>query len=271
MIPDPGPLMWQRVALYAFVAIAVALNLLGVGAIIWLMAQGQNGQDWNFYVEAGRRAWAGLPVYEWSASYEFRYSPLMAYFFGILAPIGVLGWRIVSLASLLVLPRRLALVAAASIPLWLDLYAGNVLTIIFVLAACAIAGKRWAIGGYLVATALIPRPLMLPIAAWLLWKYPAWRLPFACFITVHVLALLLLDGDGWLRTFIEGRSDFMSHFDFGPARVIGVVWVPIGLALAGWLTWKGRLGYASLAASPYWLPYYPLMLLLELRPRDRKP
>ena len=38
----------------------------------------------------------------------------------------------------------------------------------------------------------------------------------------------------------------------------------IGLPLAAWLTWKGRLGLASLAASPYWLPYYLLMLLLEL-------
>ena len=248
-------------------AIALTINLLGIGAILWLMVQGQNGQDWRSYVEAGRRAWAGLPVYEWSGSYEFHYSPLMAYAFGILAPIGLLGWRIVSLASLLFLPRRLALVAAASIPLWLDLYAGNTLTVIFVLAACSIAGKRWAIGAYLVATALIPRPLMLPTAAWLLWKHPRWRVPFAILVVVHAIALIPLDGDGWLRSFLTGRSDFMSYFDFGPARVIGVAWVPIGLVLATWLTLKGRLGYASLAASPYWLPYYPLMLLLELAPK----
>lgn len=48
-----------------------------------------------------------------------------------------------------------------------------------------------------------------------------------------------------------------------------MVWVPIGLALAAWLTWKGRLGYASLAASPYWLPYYLLFALLELVRRDQ--
>lgn len=256
-----------RVALLAIVAIAVAINLLGVAAILWLMAQGQNGQDWRYYVEAGRRAWAGLPIYEWSASYEFRYSPLMAYVLGAIAPIGLVGWRIASLASLLLLPRRLALVAVVSVPLWLDLYAGNVLTVAFVLAACALAGKRWAIGGYLVATLLIPRPLMFPVAAWLLWKRPEWRLRFALLIAVHALALVILDGEGWLHSFIAGRSDFGTYFDFGPARFMGVAWVPIGLALAVWLTWKGRLGYASLAASPYWLPYYPLMLLLELRER----
>ena len=55
--------------------------------------------------------------------------------------------------------------------------------------------------------------------------------------------------------------------DVGPARIIGAVWVPCGVALAALLTWKGRLGLASLAASPYWVPYYGVMLrLLELTP-----
>jgi len=46
---------------------------------------------------------------------------------------------------------------------------------------------------------------------------------------------------------------------------MGSLWVPIGLVLAAWLTWRGRLGFASLAASPYWLPYYLFMPFLELR------
>ena len=45
-------------------------------------------------------------------------------------------------------------------------------------------------------------------------------------------------------------------------------WLLIGVPLATWLTVKGRPGFASLAASPYWLPYYLLFLLLEL-PRSR--
>lgn len=51
---------------------------------------------------------------------------------------------------------------------------------------------------------------------------------------------------------------------------LAVAWVPIGLALGAWLTWKGRLGLASLAVSPYVLPYYLVMALLELVPQDRK-
>jgi hypothetical protein len=39
--------------------------------------------------------------------------------------------------------------------------------------------------------------------------------------------------------------------------------------LAAWLTLRGKLGWASLAISPYLLPYYFQMLGLELVvPRD---
>ena len=43
---------------------------------------------------------------------------------------------------------------------------------------------------------------------------------------------------------------------------------PIGLAIAAYFTLKGRLGWASLFASPYWLLHYGMMLLLELRPAN---
>lgn len=43
--------------------------------------------------------------------------------------------------------------------------------------------------------------------------------------------------------------------------------MPIDFALAGWLTLPGRLGPASLAASPYVFPYYLLMAILEFLPR----
>ena len=58
----------------------------------------------------------------------------------------------------------------------------------------------------------------------------------------------------------------MSDYNYGPSRFIGLLWIPIGVALAVLLTWRGRLGLASLAISPYWLPYYFLMLLLEFAP-----
>jgi len=39
---------------------------------------------------------------------------------------------------------------------------------------------------------------------------------------------------------------------------------PIGVALAGWLAWKGRVGSAGLALSPSVFPHYLLLLLLEV-------
>lgn len=55
--------------------------------------------------------------------------------------------------------------------------------------------------------------------------------------------------------------------DTGPGRLIGPIWVPLGLAIAAVLTWRGRLGLASMAASPYWVDYYLLILLVEAIPR----
>jgi hypothetical protein len=57
-----------------------------------------------------------------------------------------------------------------------------------------------------------------------------------------------------------------NPYAIGPAKLIGVLWVAIGIPLAVVLTRFRRLGLAGLAASPYWLPYYLLFLLLELRP-----
>ncbi len=71
-------------------------------------------------------------------------------------------------------------------------------------------------------------------------------------------------GGDWLLSLRQTGQELGSIEDLGPALLIGVWWVPIGLALGAWLTVKGRLGLASIAASPYWLPYYLLMGLLEL-------
>jgi hypothetical protein len=61
-----------------------------------------------------------------------------------------------------------------------------------------------------------------------------------------------------------------NGMNLAPSHWIGVAWVPIGIALAAFFTWKGRLGLACLAASPYVLPYYLLMGFLELRFRACK-
>jgi hypothetical protein len=118
---------------------------------------------------------------------------------------------------------------------------------------------------FLVLAVLVPRPLMLPLTVWLLWKRPATRLPFLAFFVAHAVIVVWLGyAQDWFAALTDVNAELVNAYNFGPSRFIGAWWIPIGLALAAWLTWRGNLGFASLAISPYWLPYYFLMLVLEV-------
>jgi len=108
---------------------------------------------------------------------------------------------------------------------------------------------------------------MLPIAVWLVWKEPWLRWVALLLVVASGLALLMTGwGSEWIARLVEvAPQEVGVRFDVGPSRLIGNWWIPIGLVLAAILTWRGRLGWASLAACPYWLPYYLMMPLLEIR------
>lgn len=230
------------------------------------------GYDWLIYAEAGRRV--GTPdLYEWSGGDPFNYSPVLAYGFALIGPIGYAGWSLLHLAALAGLPdRRIVVATLLSWPFWADVYNGNTMTFVFVAAVGALGGRSAGTGTYLGLTLLMPRPLMLPLVAWILWKQPAWRWRFAVMFIVHG-ALVWFTGHaaGWFET-LSGVSDVVatSSRDIGPSALIGSWWMLIGVGLAVWLTAIGRVGAASLAASPYWLPQYLMMLLLELLPRRNR-
>jgi hypothetical protein len=229
------------------------------------------GYDWQIFVEAGRRVIDG-GLYDWQGIYTYRYSPLLAYVFAVITPIGFLGWSALHVVSLLALPGRwLPVLTVLLWPFWGDLYNGNTMTFVVVAGAAALAGSGIGTGVYLLLALLMPRPLAVPLLVWLLWKRPEWRVPFAAALMVHVAVVVALGfGPAWLGALLHA-GEGTSVADFGPAALIGTLWVPIGLVLAVFLTWRGRLGMASLAASPYWLPQYLLMLLLDLVPvRDRQ-
>jgi hypothetical protein len=258
-------LSWRVFALAALVttnAVLVAITLAG-------FFLSDVNSDWDLY----RAATLALPhgtLYDFSNDYAFRYTPLAAYLFALIVPLGPVVWSLLHLAALPALPRRMAVYVAASFPFWQDVYLGNVTTFCFVAAASAITGSTIGSAAFFTLLLLAPRPLMLPVAVWLLWKRPKWRIRFGAMAALAGIAIALTGyGTAWLTSLTRGGMDIGARYDLSPTFLIGPVWIPAGVALAAWLTWKGRLGWASLAASPYWLPHYLMMPLLELIPSRR--
>jgi len=251
------------------------LNAFLFTVTVWHLPAGE-AADWSSFIEAGRRITSGEPVYTVEADYAFRYSPLLAYAFALIAPIGVLAWRalhFVALGGMVAIDRStwpVALVTLFAWPFWFDVEAGNLLTLVLVAGVLAIRGNSTGIATFLVLSLLVPRPLMLPLLAWILWRQPGWRLPFAGMLLVAVAATLISgQAADWLRVLVASADETNSVLNFGPSRLIGIWWLPIGLAIAAVLTLRGRPGLASLAASPYWLPYYFVVLLWEAVPMRR--
>lgn len=269
----PFGLRWP--AIIGLGALAAVNAVVVLSAVLYIALWPNPVFDWWLIGQAHERIGTGT-MYEWeapnyvnnSAAYLYRYSPLLPYLMTPFLWSGLLVWRLIHFAALLLLPRRVALLVLISGPFWYDVASGNVLTFGFVLAWLALDGKRWAMVGYFALVLLIPRPLMLPVAAWLIWQRPKSRLP-AAVAGMVMLALTAATGDmlGWLGALRQGGDLIGTWFDWGPSHVIGTWWLLIGLPLGAWLTWTGRLGLASLAVSPYLLPYYFIMALLELRRR----
>lgn len=254
----PRPLDWRPfawAALWTVNAIALAITI----AAFFLA---DVAVDWNIFTEAGRRFFEG-GLYEWEGL-PWRYSPLLAPVFVVLAPFGYLGWSALHFGALLTLPRKLALLLLISAPFWNDVYNGNTVTFAFVAAWWALTGSRVGTVAFLVLAVLIPRPMMLPVLAYLLWTRREWVVPFLCIAVGSLLGAWMT---GWLDEWVlaeianVGRSGLKN--DFGPAVLIGGWWYPIGFVLAAWFTVKGRLGIASLMAAMYWTVTYPMMLFLD--------
>jgi hypothetical protein len=232
--------------------------------IVFILA-GSASADWRIYVEASHRVREG-GLYQVTDMYAFRASPVLAWAFAFIAPIGPTLWRLLHVGAALAMPTwplRLAILAAW--PLWFDIQHGNLLTFELLAAAWALRGNRVGSLAYLAMTLLTPRPLLLPIAGWLLWRRADLRVPFLAMFAVHAIAVLITGwGIDWMNQLVASTDEIHSIWNLGPSRVIGLWWLLAGVPLALWLTLRGRVGLASLAVSPYLLPYYFLFALLDL-------
>lgn len=250
-------------------------------AVYWwgLIANGSVAFDWRIFVEAGERAWARSPdLYEITPTYSFRHSPLLAYAMPAIAWLGTTGIRLLTVAAAFAMPTwPMRLLAIASWPFAMDAQHGALITILVLAAAWALRGSRPAGIAFFMLALLSPRPLMIPVVAFLLWRQPLLRMPAVVITVVSAIGVLATGyTDDWLAVLTSrGLDPYSAPFNLSPTRLIGSWWIPLGLGAAAWLTLHGRPGIAALAISPYVLPHYLLFGLLELAPprsdRNRRP
>ena len=205
----------------------------------------------------------------------FVWSPIAAWLLAsVFIPLGYSMWLGLHLASLVVIRNwRVAVLALVSVPFWADTIGGNTFVFVFAAGVVALSGSRWGAIVYLALCCLMPRPIQLPLALWLLWKRPDVRLPFAAMVAV-TLAVAVASGYlvDWVGSlFAIGRTNDVHFANLSPTKLIGPAWLVIGVPLAAWLTLKGRVGLAGLAISPYLLPGYLLVLLWEWVERSSIP
>jgi hypothetical protein len=262
---DSSLSLQARIVIGVGLVIVVVGNALLVANQFSIMLAGYPGADLLVYQEAARRVGEG-GLYANDSSYVFRYSPIAAYLFIPLGLVTPLIWRALHVAGALALPTwPMRILLLASWPLAFDLQLGNVMTFVLVAGAWALRRNRLAALIFFAFCLLFPRPFMLPIAAWLLWRQAWLRWPFVILFGLHA-ALVLATGLGgaWLHQLFGSTEMVGSVFNVGPTAVVGLWWLLMGLPLGAWLFWRGRVGLAGLAVSPYLLPYYLMVALLDL-------
>jgi hypothetical protein len=254
---------WYRLALFALLA---TVNALLVVSQIGAPFAPDRGYDYRILLHASQLADPFvIPQYLWS--------PYAAWILGPLLSLGFVPWCVLHVAALALLRRPLLIaVVGLSWPFWFDLTVGNVMIFVAIAGYYALRGNRVAMVVVLVIAALAPRPLMFPIVAWLLWRQPAARIWLAGILIAH---LGLLIGNGFLVEWVQhvgsrANVEVYNSLNVGPSRFLGpTLGVLLAVPLACLLTLRGRLGWASVAASYYAFPMYWLMLLLEAVPHDR--
>jgi hypothetical protein len=239
---------------------AVILNVWGlVTTLPYLPDAGRVG-DWARLAAVDPNAPYANDFYRWAP-------PALWLWHNVVEAIGFWPWFALHFVAVAALRSRLAvLLVLLSWPFWSDAINGSTLTFVAVSAALAMRGNKPATIVYIGLFALMPRPLMVPVLAWLLWRRPETRLWLTAAVAVVLAASVISGhfGDWLVRLLTTGGSEMAITYNFAPSAWIGWMWVPIGSLLAVVMFLRGRLGLSSVLASPYWFGYYLLMLVLEL-------
>ena len=245
---------WERWRRPVLLGLAVLNVVMVLRVLTWPDWHGSG--DW--------RVWAAIATGNpYLSELPYRYSPVAAWVLGPLAlVVGPIGFVIGHMLAVATLPRNVGLLVAVSFPFWFDLLWGNVFTLVFVAAWWAMKGNRWGVVAFLVLTLLMPRPVQIPLALWLLWKEPWVRLPFVGIFLGHA-ALVGVSGylPEWIGT-LSAASGYEANmaYNLGPTRLFGYWWFVVGIPLAVYL-FRRHPHLAGLALSPYLLGQYWLMAM----------
>lgn len=253
---------WRTVLLLSY----VGFNLIVIPSTIRL---GPNiAVDWQTF-SALPAAIANGSIYNLGTAVPFVWSPVAAWLMAGATLVGYWPWLALHVAALLFLRSWLLIgLVVVSYAFWFDAAQGNTLTFSFVAGALAVRGTRIAALIYLGLLILIPRPILLPLAVWLLWRRPDLRLPFLAIFVAHALAVL---ASGYALPWIETMLSYdplWPGISAGPSVLFGRWWLFLGTPIAVWLTWRGRIGWAGLAVSPHLTPQYLIWPLLDLVPKE---
>ena len=249
-------LPWQVWAAGIYFAINFALILVSYPL--------DGGPDWDLWV-ALPDAIADGAMYERRTEAPFVWSPVAGWFMALVPTvIGYWPWYAIHIAAVFLLRDwRLIGITLITAGIWIDAAMGNTFTFVFVAGVLAYRGSRPAAIVYLALLLLIPRPLQVPLAAWLVWKMPEVRLPFLALVVVHTGVVI---ASGYALDWYAAMSIQGGNGNVGPTAVFGYAWFSVGIPLAIWLTLKGRVGFAGVALSPYVLGAYWLWPAIEIPP-----
>lgn len=218
--------------------------------------------------EIGRAIWKALadgrPPYDTGTEVPFAFSPLMVPVMVVASSVGIWAWGLLHVGAVLLLRTPLLIVLViGSWGFWTAFAESNPFVFAFVAGVLAMRGSRTAAIVYMALLFLMPRPVQIPLAMYLIWTMPAIRIPaFGLFVAHGAIVLATGLADDWIAIMAAVANPW---WNIGPTAWLGLGWLVAGIPLGTWLLSRGRVGWAGLAWSTYLVPHNLLMPLVERR------
>lgn len=235
----------------------------------------QAAVDWRQLIEAGTQIRAGLNPYIGGTGPSgggFVWSPLAAWLFVPLSGLGLQVWKLLHVVAAVAMPtRRLRAATLLCFSFWSELALGNIMTFALLLAAWALRGQRWAEVVYVALVCLAPKPILLPVLVWLIWRRPALMVKTLIVVGLSNLAFVAVTGlaGAWFGALMHAGTELAKPTNLAPSAIVGAIWIPVGLVAAVVLFLRGGVVLASLFVSPYWFASYFVMPVLEFMNVER--